>query len=180
MKKGICKHPQGSTGIELRGSIGEALNRKNNGLHFFRTTINEVKEINALDKHFTTLHGYSLCLVEEGGKSRLSAPSEALSCDGRAMNWLNAALSAIRVNPQLYHQTRFGEGFADQWGGCFLYSDQEAAMIQNFRQKYREAFGRECDSPIWVIGSDADDCLLLPQFALYEILDLFSLTEQIL
>ena len=130
-------------------------------------------------KHFTTSNEYSLYIVEENGKPRLGAPSEAIFFDGRSMNWLNAGLSAIRVNPKLYHPTRFGEGFADQWGGCFLYSDQEAPMIQNFRQKYCEAFGRECDSPIWVIGSDADDCLLLPQSDLYEILDLFSLTENI-
>ncbi|TAE21311.1 MAG: hypothetical protein EAZ92_17105 [Candidatus Kapaibacterium sp.] len=126
---------------------------------------------------FTTLHGYSLCIVEENGKPVLQ-PSKVLSFDGKTLSWLNCGLSAIRINPQLYHQTRFGEGFGDQWGGCFLYNDQEAPMIQNFRQKYREAFGRECDSPIWVIGCDADDCLLLPQSDLYEILDLFSLTEQ--
>lgn len=133
-----------------------------------------------MDKHFTTLHGYSFDIFEYDGKHELHTSSDIFSFDGRSMNWLNAALSAIRINPKLFHQTRFGTGFADQWGGCFLYSDQEAAMIQHFRKKYREAFERECDSPIWVIGCDADDCLLLPQSALYEILDLFSLTEQIL
>ena len=95
-----------------------------------------------LDKHFTTLHGYTLRIFEFEGKPELHAPSEARSFDGREMNWLNAALSAIRINPKLFHQTRFGTGFADQWGGCFLYSDQEAAMIQHFRKKYREAFER--------------------------------------
>jgi len=126
------------------------------------------------------LHGYTLRILEIEGKSILSAPPEARSCDGGEMNWLNAALSAIRIQPILFRQTRFGEGFSDQWGGCFLYSDQEALMIHNFRHNYRTTFGRECDSPIWVIGSGADDCLLIPQSALYEILDLFSLTEQIL
>ena len=131
-----------------------------------------------MKQQFTTQHGYQLSIFKLDGKAELHVSSEALSIDGRAINWLNAALSAIRINPKLFHQTRFGEGFADQWGGCFLYSDQDATMIQNFRQKYREAFKRECDSPIWVIGSDADDCLLLPQSALYEILDIFSLVEQ--
>jgi hypothetical protein len=133
-----------------------------------------------LDKHLTTLHGYTLRILELEGKPKLYTPPEARSCDGREMNWLNAALSAIRIQPTLFRQTRFGEGFSDQWGGCFLYSEQEAPMILNFRHNYRKTFGRECDSPIWVIGSGADDCLLIPQSALYEILDLFSLTEQIL
>ncbi len=133
-----------------------------------------------MDKHLTTLHGYTLRILELEGKPKLYTPPEARSCDGREMNWLNAALSAIRIQPTLFRQTRFGEGFSDQWGGCFLYSEQEAPMILNFRHNYRKTFGRECDSPIWVIGSGADDCLLIPQSALYEILDLFSLTEQIL
>ncbi|MCU0425698.1 MAG: hypothetical protein MUF71_08755 [Candidatus Kapabacteria bacterium] len=133
-----------------------------------------------MDKNFTTLHGYTLRIDELEGKPILSAPPEARSFDGGEMNWLNAAISAIRIQPILFRQIRFGEGFADQWGGCFLYSDQEASMIHNFRHNYRTTFGRECDSPIWVIGCGADDCLLIPQSALYEILDLFSLTEQIL
>lgn len=133
-----------------------------------------------MKQQFTTQHGYQLSISKINGKAELHVSSEALSIDGREMNWLNAALSAIRINPKLFHQTRFGAGFSDQWGGCFLYSDQDATMIQNFCQKYHEAFKRECDSPIWVIGCDADDCLLLPQSALYEILDIFSELEQIL
>jgi hypothetical protein len=118
--------------------------------------------------------GYSIRIRPED--RRVHADSEGHNFDGRSSNNLNLFLSLLRNAKdakQLMEDFRKGPGVADQWGMAGVYADQEADWIEEFRSKFQARFGFAPQSPIWVVGSDRDDCVLIPHDMIIRLMEVW-------
>ena len=109
------------------------------------------------------------------------ADPEGHNFDGRSSNNLNLFLSLLRNAKdarQLMAEFRHGPGVADQWGMAGVYADQQADWIEEFRGKFQARFGFAPQSPIWVVGADRDDCVLIPHDMIVRLMDVWCEVER--